>query len=352
MSIKEKSMSSCCSNNNAKPALIEKKAAFMAVLLTAIVAASFVLPWLVPFRHALRTYMGMMGWAIVVGFILGGIIDYYVPREYVARLLARPKKRTVLYSVFLGFLMTVCNHGVLAIAMQFYKKGAATSSVIAFLLASPWANFPLTLMMIGFFGPAKGLFLIVAAIVIAVITGLVFQLLENRGIVDKNPHTPADNEKFSCMADMRARLAAYQFSGPQAVSDIKGIARGVKELADMTLGWLLIGVAFASLASAYVPPHFFHHYMGHSFGGMVTTLVAAAFVETCSTGMSPLAFEIYRQTGALGNALVFLMAGVVTNYTAIGLIWVNIGRRTAMAMPLVCVPLVLLVGWLANSIFG
>ncbi len=28
------------------------------------------------------------------------------------------------------------------------------------------------------------------------------------------------------------------------------------------------------------------------------------------------------------------MAGVVTNYTAIGLIWVNIGRRSALAMPL------------------
>ncbi len=344
-------MSSCCSTNNVKSGLIEKKAAFMVLLLAGVVAASFVLPSLVPFRLALYAYMGMMGWAIVVGFFLGGVIDYYVPREYVARLLARPKKRTVLYSVFLGFLMTVCNHGVLAIAMQFYKKGASTSSVIAFLLASPWANFPLTLMMIGFFGPAKGSFLILAAIVIAVITGLFFQMLENRGLVEKNPYTPLDNEGFSCVADMRARLAVYHFSLPQARTDIQGIGRGVKELADMTLGWLLIGVAFASLAAAYVPPHFFHHYMGHSFGGMVMTLVAATFVETCSTGMSPLAFEIYRQTGALGNALVFLMAGVVTNYTAIGLIWVNIGRRSALAMPLVCVPLVLLFGWLANSIF-
>ena len=137
----------------------------------------------------------------------------------------------------------------------------------------------------------------------------------------------------------------------QLTVDVKGIVQGIKELADMTLGWLLIGVTIASLAAAYVPPHFFHHYMGHSLGGMVVTLVAATFVETCSTGMSPLAFEIYRQTGALGNALVFLMAGVVTNYTAIGLIWTNIGRRAAMAMPLIAVPLVLLFGYLANTLF-
>jgi uncharacterized membrane protein YraQ (UPF0718 family) len=51
--------------------------------------------------------------------------------------------------------MSVCNHGILAIAMQLHKKGASTPAVIAFLLASPWANFPLTLMLIGFFGLVK-----------------------------------------------------------------------------------------------------------------------------------------------------------------------------------------------------
>ena len=39
------------------------------------------------------------------------------------------------------------------VVVALYKKGAAPSSVVAFLLASPWANFPLTLILIGFFGP-------------------------------------------------------------------------------------------------------------------------------------------------------------------------------------------------------
>jgi len=48
-------------------------------------------------------YMRMMWWAIIVGFLLGGMIDRYVPQEYVARILANPRKRTVFYSVFSGF---------------------------------------------------------------------------------------------------------------------------------------------------------------------------------------------------------------------------------------------------------
>ncbi|UCB59392.1 MAG: hypothetical protein JSV67_03615 [Thermoplasmatales archaeon] len=33
--------------------------------------------------------------------------------------------------------MSACSHGILTIAIEFYKKGVNTSSVVAFLLASP-----------------------------------------------------------------------------------------------------------------------------------------------------------------------------------------------------------------------
>ena len=42
------------------------------------------------------------------------------------------------------------------------------------------------------------------------------------------------------------------------------------------------------------------------------------------------------------------MAGVVTDYTEIGLIWANIRKRTAIWLPIVTVPLVLLIEWLFN----
>jgi len=342
---------SCCSTLTRRSLIWQHRLLITVVILAATLALSYGVPGLESFRHSFASYMKMMWWALLIGFLLGGMMDHYVPREYVAHILARPKKRTIFYSVFLGFLMTVCNHGVLAIAMQFYKKGASTSSIVAFFLASPWANFPLTFMMIGFFGPLKGLFLILAAIVIAILTGFVFQALEAKGVVEKNSFSPSLEQNFDLKGDLIRRIRAYRFNSEQLRSDARGIAKGVRELADMTLWWLLIGVTLASLASAYVPPHFFHQYMGKSFLGMAVTLVAATFVETCSTGMSPLAFEIYRQTGALGNALVFLMAGVATNYTAIGLLWVNAGRRTALWMPIVSVPLILLFGYIANTVF-
>ena len=42
------------------------------------------------------------------------------------------------------------------------------------------------------------------------------------------------------------------------------------------------------------------------------------------------------------------MAGVVTDYTEIGLLWTNVGRRTALWLPIVTVPQVLALGMIAN----
>ena len=89
-------------------------------------------------------------------------------------------------------------------------------------------------------------------------------------------------------------------------------------------------------------------YMGPTFAGLLVTLAVATVIEICSEGSAPLAFELYRQVGALGNPFVFLMAGVVTDYTEIGLLWTNIGRKTALWLPVVAVPQVLLIAWLFN----
>ncbi len=341
-------MSSCCSDKKKVPGLEANKLVWLVVALLVVLALSYHVSFLEPFRHVLAGYARMLFGPLVLGLLIGGVIDYYVPREYVSHVLAGKRKRSIIYAVLWGFLMTLCSHGILALAVQLYKKGASPSSVVAFLLASPWANFPLTLMLVGFFGPVKAAYIILSAIAVALITGWIFQVLEARGMIEKNPHTMDVAEDFNLWEDVKRRVSGYRFD---LVRDVKGIVRGIGELAQMVLWWIILGMSLASAAGAYIPAHFFHQFMGKSFGGMSLTLAFATVVETCSEGSSPLAFEIYRQTGAVGNALVFLMAGVATDYTEIGLLWVNAGRRTALWMPAIAVPLILFFGYLANILF-
>ncbi|MFT5207386.1 MAG: uncharacterized membrane protein YraQ (UPF0718 family) [Candidatus Omnitrophota bacterium] len=303
-----------------------------------------------PFNHSMNEFIGLMWWAVCLGLSIGACIDYYVPRQYIAFYLASNRKRSIFIAVILGFFMSVCSHGILAIAMQIYKKGASTGAVIAFLLASPWANLPLTLVLFSFFGP-KAFFFMGSAIVIAIITGLIYRKFEQRGWVETQ--APQDiSKEFNLVKDLKHRYELYPFSLKSFVQkDIPGIVKGLVELADMVLWWIIIGSALAALASAYIPQDLWSGVIGPNFRGLLTTLGIASVIEVCSEGTSPLAFEVYRQTGGFGNAFVFLMAGVVTDYTEIALIWQNIGKKSAILLPIVTVPMVLGLGVFANYYF-
>ncbi|HRZ40146.1 MAG TPA: permease [Candidatus Omnitrophota bacterium] len=321
-----------------------------AAVLLAVSLLSLAVPVLEPFRMVLMMYVQKLWWAVLLGILIGGLIDHYIPREYISFFLSQPKKTTIFSAVMLGFFMSACSHGILALAIQLHKKGASTPAVVAFLLASPWANISLTFMLVSFFG-LKAFYIIGGAVVIAITTGLIFLVLDERGLIEHNTNSLEIQAGFSVRKDIQRRLKGYQFSRQNLWLDIKGVCQGMAALSNMVLWWILIGVGLASAAGAYVPPHFFDAYMGPTLAGLCVTLLAATVIEVCSEGSSPMAFEIFRQTGALGNSFVFLMAGVATDYTEIGLLWHNVGRRTAIWLPLITVPQVVVLGILANMIF-
>jgi hypothetical protein len=293
-------------------------------------------------------YVKLIWLALIIGFLLGGLIDYLIPRKYISKYLAQRRKRTIFYSVGLGFLMSACSHGILAISIELYKKGASTPAVIAFLLASPWANLPITIILFGFFG-IKALLFVGFAIIIAIITGLIYQVLDRKGLIEPNKNIVEVEEDFSMLEDIKRRWKEYEFSLNNLKNYIIGILKGSWELSKMVLWWILIGMFLASAARAYVPHNFFMNYMGPTLLGLLVTLILATIIEVCSEGTAPLAFEIFKQTKAFGNSFVFLMAGVATDYTEIGLIWSNIGKKTALWLPIITVPQIIILGFLFNA---
>jgi uncharacterized membrane protein YraQ (UPF0718 family) len=308
-----------------------------------ILFVSYLVPLLNPWLDAFVDYAKLIWWAVLLGLLLGGIIDYFIPRDYIEKYLGQHKKRTIGYAVLFGFFMSACSHGILAIAIELYKKGANTSSVIAFLLAAPWANFPLTILFFGMFG-WKAIFIIASAIFIAITTGLIYQILEKKGLVESHTNIK-DKDGLHVWKDIRKRYRKYKFDFKR---DVGGILKGASSLSHMVLWWIVIGMMAASAARAFIPEHFFMTYMGATALGMIVVLVLATIIEVCSEGSAPMAFEIFKQTGAFGNSFIFLMAGVATDYTEIGLIWTNIGRKAALWLPVITVPQILVLGYIFN----
>lgn len=340
-----------CSHCEHKKVVFYRNKSFIVfAILACLVLLSYQMPILKPFRNSLFMYVKIVWWAVLLGLFLGGLIEHFVPREYISHILAKPRKRTIFYSVILGFFMSACSHGILAISMELHKKGASNPAVIAFLLATPWANITFSILLIGFFH-LKAFYIIISAIIIAITTGLIFQFLERKNLIEKNDNIINTKEDFSIIGDIRKRFKDYKFSLERAVNDIKGVYKGMLSLGNMIIWWMLLGMGIASFTAAYVPSSIFQSYMGPTMLGLAITLALATVIEICSEGSAPLAFEIFRQTGALGNSFVFLMAGVVTDYTEIGLLWHNVGKRVAIWLPIIAVPQVIVLGILANYIF-
>ena len=262
------------------------------VLLLCLVAVSF-LPSLEALNISLLGYLKLLAIPLILGFLLGGSIDYFVPQGFIYRYLGRTGKPSLFYALAGGFLMSSCSHGILAIAIQIYRKGASIPAVITFLLASPWANFPVTILLISFFG-WKGILFIVTAGFIAIVTGFIFEILERGGYVEKN--------------DVAGLEEGYEWERAKNFSlreSVPGVLRGSLNLSNMVLWWLIVGLIMAVLIDVYVPGEFFMQYLGPDAGGLLLTLAGATVIEVCSEGSSLVAFEIYDKVGSFGNPFVF-----------------------------------------------
>jgi len=307
----------------------------LATLAIHLILLSFGSTLLSPLFETFLQYLKHTWWAILLGLVIGGLIEVLVPPEFMSTLLAQGK-RSIIIAVFLGFLASACSHGILAIAISLYKKGASTASTLAFLLASPWANLSITFLLLSLFG-SKAFFMIGGALVVALIAGFIFQFLEDKGLIEGAKLKPGRGK------------VVWRLPRPKVL--ISGVAKSVWDLTKMVVWWILLGFFLASVLGAYIPEHIFHRFFGPTILGMLATLILASVIEVCSEGSSPLAFELYKQTGAFGNAFVFLQAGVVTDFTEVGIVLTNIGKRAALALVLVTVPLVLLLGFLFNNLF-
>jgi uncharacterized membrane protein YraQ (UPF0718 family) len=280
-------------------------------------------------------YLWLTWWAILLGLIIGALIEILVPEELMVNLLARGK-RSIFIAVLLGFIASACSHGILAIAISLYKKGASTASTLAFLLAAPWANLAITVLLFSLFG-IRALYIIGGALLIALISGLIFQMLEEKEIVEGGGRKSSKSIK-SIQSRVNWSSLAQNIGGSMWM------------LTKMVVWWVLLGFFLASIFGTFIPEMIFHQFFGPSLLGMLATLVLASIIEVCSEGSAPLAFELFRKTGAFGNAFVFLQAGVATDFTEIGIVATNIGKRAAIALILITVPQILLLGFLFNNL--
>jgi uncharacterized membrane protein YraQ (UPF0718 family) len=301
--------------------------------------------WWRVYAHGSAEFMSKAWWGLLAGIVAVGVIGR-MPQSLVTGLLGRSGSfGGILRAVFAGTLLDLCNHGILMVGAQLYKKGASLGQTLAFLVSSPWNSLSLTLILAALIGWKWMLAFIGLSMVIGVLTGWVAELLVKRGTLPANPNArelPAD---FRFGPAFKEALRGVR---PTA-ANLKAIALGGLKDSRMILRWIFFGVVLAAAVRAFVPEPLFSQYFGPTLLGLTLTLVATSVIEVCSEGSSPIAADLLTRAGAPGNAFTFLMAGAATDYTEILVLRVTTRSwKATLALPLITVPQVLLVAWLLN----
>ncbi len=305
-------------------------------------------PWLYVLARSVFDLMNTIWWGITIGLVMVAILGK-VPREFIISILGKGGGFSgILRATLGGVLLDLCSHGILLVGAKLYERGASAGQVVAFLVASPWNSFSLTLVLIALVGLSWTLLFIFMSLVIALITGLLFDSLVAAKRLPANPNRFDLADDFDFWGEARAGFHAQRFD----IAFFREMFRnGVME-SRMVLRWILFGVVLAGLVKAFVDTGSLQTWFGPTLAGLGLTVLVATIIEVCSEGSTPIAADLLTRANAPGNSFAFLMTGVATDYTEIMILKdTTKSWKFSLSLPLLTLPQVLLIGWLMN-VFG
>lgn len=299
------------------------------------------------FAHNIFEMLNTMWWGVLLGLIFVGLLAN-IPQNLILSVLGKGGSMNgLLRATAAGVLLDLCSHGILMVGTKIYQKGASLGQVMAFLIASPWNSFSLTLIMFALIGFKWTLAFIGVSMVIAVISGWIFDRCVEKKILPANPNAFELDDNFKFWPEARKQWASIHWS----FDIVKTVAREGASGSRMVLRWLLFGVVLAALVRTFVSVELFQQWFGPSLIGILFTLIAATVIEVCSEGSTPIAADLLTRAQAPGNAFTFMMAGVSTDYTEIMVLKeATKSWKISLFLPLITLPQVIAVGYIMNNL--
>jgi HflK protein len=278
---------------------------------------------------------------LLLGFALAGVLHWLVGRRPgLFNSLSKRGTKSVFLAALFGLPVPLCSCGVLPAGLALRKKGASLGATVAFLISVPETDIVSISLTYGLLGPVMAVFRPFAALVTAVVTGLVTNLVERWS--GPLPTAAAENqaEPDRCAEDRRKG----------ALREI--VHYGFVEFFDDIIGALLFGIILGGLITVLLPSLGMARVSGHSFFAMLAMLAVGIPMYVCASASTPIAAGLIAGGFSPGAALVFLLAGPATNVASLVVLSKHLGR-TILAVYLLCIALIsVLMGLWLDAFIG
>ncbi len=254
---------------------------------------------------------------ILLGLLVAGLLQVFVPARLMGRHLAGSGFKQVVKAALLGIPLPLCSCGVLPTAVALRRRGASRAASSSFLIATPQTGVDSIAATYGLLGPAFAVIRPVAALATALAGGSLVGAAERK--------MPPEAGMGSC--DVSENVGAERRSFFSKLGE--ALRYGFFDLLRSIGVWLVVGLVIAALINVLVPVDFFASLGERPLLAMLAVVVVAVPMYVCATGSIPIAMSLMLKGLSPGTALVLLMAGPAANFASVGIISRSMGKRCA-----------------------
>jgi HflK protein len=331
------------------------------------------------FKFAVETYKVFYEASIYIlaGFFLAGLMRIVLRTEMLQRMLGASSFASVVKATLFGAPLPICSCGVVPAAVGLRKNGASRPATMSFLISTPETGLPSILLTWGLIGPLMAVIRPVVAMITAITAGTWILLSPGRGAgaeslppdEDASCCPPADESQPSCCApaddpappsccSKEAEPAGTALPDPPPkVGRVQRVLKeafhyGFVEMMDDLAFWIVFGIVLTGFLSAILPNEFFEQVVGNPTVEMVAMLLVGIPLYLCATSSTPLAAALMAKGLSPGAALVFLLAGPVTNIGTLIIVGRVFGRRFLRIYLLSIIIVCMTLGLATNALFS
>ena len=294
---------------------------------------------------------------LLLGLLIAGLMKAWVPSKVLSKHLGSGKS-AVVKAALIGAPLPLCSCGVIPVATELRRCGASAPATASFLVATPETGFDSVSVSYALLGPIFAIYRPFAAIMSAIITGLLVSTVKSEDIKhsviksEQNTCCPSGSIKkevskpttssccsakpiveqaqpepvISSCCSTNASVSVDEIPSEQLfmlnsfIEKTKtGVYYAATKLIDDIIVWLAIGLIFATIVRTFLPPEFLLSY-GSGLPAMLVMIVISIPMYICATASTPIAAGFIMAGLSPGTALVFMMAGPATNISTLGVI--------------------------------
>ncbi len=254
-------------------------------------------------------------WALVFGFALSGMVQSFVSRRDMDRLLGDHRPRTIVRSSLLGMASSSCSYAASALARSLFQRGADFTTAMVFMFASTNLVIELGLVLWLLLGWQFALAEFVGgAIMIALFALLAPKIVPAKLLAEARARMASEApEQSDATVDdalpLRARLrsrAGWVAAAGYAISDLKMLRR------ELVIGYLVAGILAIAVPTSVYGMLFLH---GHGIWTEFENVIVGPFIAfisfVCSVGNVPLAAALFKGGFSFGGTIAFIFADLI-----------------------------------------